>query len=115
MQSQIEESAYRDAQRQSSGQSVVVGVNRFVSDGSNPVPALEVEPALEESQKEALARRRAQRDQQAVDGRLEIVRDVAASTENLMEPMRGALAAGATIGEVSDALRTVFGVHRPTG
>jgi len=115
MQSQIEESAYRDAQRQSSGQSVVVGVNRFVSDGSSPVPVLEVNPALEESQKEALARRRAQRDQQVVDGRLEVVHDVAASKENLMEPMRDALAAGATIGEVSDALRAVFGVHRPTG
>jgi methylmalonyl-CoA mutase N-terminal domain/subunit len=50
-----------------------------------------------------------------VDGRLEVVHDVAASKENLMEPMRDALAAGATIGEVSDALRAVFGVHRPTG
>jgi len=115
MQPQIEESAYRDAQRQSSGESVVVGVNRYVSDGSETIPVLEVDPALEEAQRDALAQRRAERDQTAVDGLLATVAEVAASTDNLMGPMRDALSAGATIGEVSDALRGVFGVHRPTG
>ncbi|HXV72390.1 MAG TPA: methylmalonyl-CoA mutase family protein [Acidimicrobiia bacterium] len=115
MQAQIEESAYREAQRQTTGESVVVGVNRFVSDGSTQVPILEVDPALEEAQRKALEGRRADRDQDAVDYRIEIVREIASSTENLMGPMRDALKAGATIGEVSDALRAVFGVHRPTG
>ncbi|HEX6220268.1 MAG TPA: methylmalonyl-CoA mutase family protein, partial [Acidimicrobiia bacterium] len=115
MQSQIEESAYREAQRQSSGESVVVGLNRFVSDDTEPVPVLEVDPALEEAQKKALARRRAERDQDVVDKLLETVREVAGTDDSLMVPMRDALAAGATIGEISDVLRGVFGVHRPTG
>ena len=115
MQAQIEDSAYREAKRQSSGESVVVGVNRFVSDGSGSVPVLEVDPALEEAQRKALAQRRGERDQGTVEERLEAVRSVATSSENLMEPMREALRAGATIGEISDALRQVFGVHRPTG
>ena len=115
MQAQIEDSAYRDAQRQSSGESVVVGVNEFVSDGAAPVPVLEVDPALEESQKAALASRRDSRDGAAVAVALTRVGEVAATEENLMPSMRDALAAGATIGEVSDALRDVFGVHRPSG
>jgi methylmalonyl-CoA mutase N-terminal domain/subunit len=115
MQAQIEESAYRDARRQSSGDSVVVGVNLFVSDESAPVPVLEVDPALEEAQKESLARRRAERDQTSVDEHLARVGEVAASSANLMVPMREALRTGATVGEISDALRAVFGVHRPTG
>jgi len=115
MQAQIEESAYREAQRQSSGESVVVGVNRFESDDGETIPVLEVDPGLEESQKTALAQRRAERDQAAVESTLARVGEVAEGEDNLMVPMREALAAGATIGEVSDVLRGVFGVHRPTG
>jgi len=115
MQAQIEESAYRDAQRQSRGDAVVVGVNRFEVAGSAPVPVLEVDPDLEEAQKSALAERRRRRDQSRVDRALGMVADVARSETNLMGSMRDALVAGATIGEVSDVLRGVFGVHRPTG
>ncbi len=115
MQAQIEDSAYREAKRQASGESVVVGVNRFDVDGSGPIPLLEVDPALESAQREALVERRADRDQESVDALLEEVSESAAGTSNLMDPMRDALAAGATIGEVSDALRQVFGVHRATG
>jgi methylmalonyl-CoA mutase N-terminal domain/subunit len=115
MQSQIEDSAYREAQRQSAGESVVVGVNRFETGDSGPIPVLDVDPALEEAQKEALAERRAVRDVAALEAALSAVADVAATDENLMIPMRDALASGATIGEVSDVLRGVFGVHRPSG
>jgi methylmalonyl-CoA mutase N-terminal domain/subunit len=115
MQSQIEDSAYRDAQRQSRGESVVVGVNRFVSSEGPPVPVLEIAPGLEEAQKSALARHRDARHRAAVDSAVERVTDVAATDENLMPIMRDSLAIGATVGEVSDALRAVFGVHRPTG
>lgn len=114
MQSQIEESAYQEAKRQSSGESVVVGVNRFTNDDEAPVPVLEIDPALEISQKEALAERKAGRDTVALETLLDAVRDTARGGENLMEPMREALRAGATIGEVSDALRDVFGIHRPS-
>ncbi|MFP4073598.1 MAG: methylmalonyl-CoA mutase [Actinomycetota bacterium] len=115
MQAQIEDSAYREAQRQTSGESVVVGLNRFQSDDGEPVPVLEVDPELEESQKQSLTDRREARDSAAVSTALERVTEVAATDENLMPHMREALALGATIGEVSDALRAVFGQHRPTG
>ena len=115
MQAQIEESAYREAQRQSSGESVVVGVNRFVSGGAATVPVLEMDPTLEAAQQEALRARRRDRDQTEVDNALKLVEETAAGDANLMAPMKDALAVGATIGEVSDALRRVFGVHRPNG
>jgi methylmalonyl-CoA mutase N-terminal domain/subunit len=115
MQAQIEESAYLEAKRQSSGESVVVGVNRHESSDDVPIPVLEVDPGLEEAQKGSLADRRTSRDQEAVDRALTDVGETAATTRNLMPAMRDALTHGATIGEVSDVLRTVFGVHRPTG
>jgi len=115
MQGQIEESAYREAQRQSRAESVVVGVNKHVSEEDRAIPVLEVDPALEEGQKAALAKMRAGRDDDRVAKLLASVGETAQGSDNLMVPMREALRAGATIGEVSDALRDVFGVHRPTG
>jgi methylmalonyl-CoA mutase N-terminal domain/subunit len=115
MQEKIEDSAYREARRQGSGESVVVGVNRFVTEDSEPIPVLEVDPELEESQKAALVERRRARDQAAVDDALSEVDATARTDENLMEPMKIALRSGATVGEVSDALREVFGRYRPTG
>jgi methylmalonyl-CoA mutase N-terminal domain/subunit len=115
MQSQVEESAYREARRQTSGESVVVGVNRFQGDGDAKVPVLEIDPNLEKAQREALRSRRADRDQAEVEAKLKGVEEAAVADVNLMPPMKEALASGATIGEVSDALRRVFGVHRPNG
>jgi methylmalonyl-CoA mutase N-terminal domain/subunit len=115
MQGQIEDSAYREAQRQSRGDSIVVGVNRFVGEEETPIPVLEVDPELEAAQKERLAERKESRNRSAVKNALEVVGSTAQTDENLMGPMRDALAVGATIGEVSDALRQVFGVHRPGG
>ena len=115
MQAQIEDSAYREARRQSSGESIVVGVNRFAVDDDGSIPVLEVDVALEEGQKAALRTRRARRDNSGVDAHLERVSVVAGSDENLMPSIKAALAAGATVGDVSDALRKVFGRHRATG
>ena len=115
MQTQIEDSAYRDAQRQNSGESIVVGVNRFAVEDDGSVPVLEVDVALEEGQKAVLRTRRANRDSSEVGAELEMVSGVADSEENLMPAIKAALAVGATVGEVSDALRKVFGQHRPTG
>jgi len=93
----------------------VVGVNAFANADSEPVPVLEVDPRLEQEQVERLGQWRAERDGGRVAASLDVVRTSAAATSNLMAPMREALATGATIGEVSDALRDVFGVHRPSG
>ncbi|HEX6946819.1 MAG TPA: methylmalonyl-CoA mutase family protein [Acidimicrobiia bacterium] len=114
MQARIEESAYEAAKRQSSGEMVVVGVNRFVTD-TGSVPVLDIDPELERAQVERLNSWRESRDQRAVDTALLAVREAAGGTENLLYPMKEALAAGATVGEVSGALRDVFGQHRPSG
>lgn len=115
MQGQIEDSAYREARRQGSGESVVIGVNRFTSDESEPIPVLDIDPALEESQKDSVKAWRAGRDQGGVASALSRVGTVAATEENLMVAIKDALGVGATVGEISDSLRDVFGVYRPTG
>jgi len=115
MQGQIEDSAYREARRQSDGESVVVGVNRFTADETEPLPILEIDPELEASQKLAVTNWREGRDQAAVESAVEVVAQTAVTTKNLMPDIKTALAAGATVGEISDALRQVFGQYRPTG
>jgi methylmalonyl-CoA mutase N-terminal domain/subunit len=111
----IEEAAYAHAKAVDDGRTVVVGVNRYVEEGA-PTPRLSRrDPALAERQVERLRRWRAERDGAAVAERLAAVERVAAGHGNLLEPMKAALAAGATLGEVSDALRAVFGEHRPAG
>ena len=113
VQSQIEESAYREARRQTEGSSVVVGVNRFQGETDTEVPVLDVHPELEERQKDRLAEWRSQRDRVATERGLDNVESLASSDTNLLPAMKAALAAGATVGEISDRLRNVFGVYRP--
>ena len=110
MQAQIEEAAYAEARRQESGESVVVGVNRFQDDADEPVPVLKVDPELERDQVARLQEWRAKRG--PIGSYLEAIEDAARSDTNLLPVMKEALAAGATVGEVSDALRSVFGTYR---
>jgi methylmalonyl-CoA mutase N-terminal domain/subunit len=112
--SEIEKSAYAVAQEIDAGDRVVVGVNRFTVDEEEPYEPLRVDPTIESEQRARLARVRAERDQVAVDDALRRVREAAAGTDNLLYPMRDALRARATVGEVSDALRDVWGVYTPT-
>ncbi len=112
--SEIEKSAYAVAQEIDAGDRVVVGVNRFTVDEEEPYEPLRVDPTIEAEQRARLERVRAERDQAAVDAALERVRAAAAGTDNLLYPMRDALRARATVGEVSDALRDVWGVYTPT-
>ena len=112
--SEIEKSAYAVAQEIDAGDRVVVGVNRFTVDEEEPYEPLRVDPTIEAEQRARLERVRAERDQAAVDAALERVRAAAAGTDNLLYPMRDALRARASVGEVSDALRDVWGVYTPT-
>ncbi|MEX1280163.1 MAG: methylmalonyl-CoA mutase family protein [Acidimicrobiia bacterium] len=113
-QRRIEDSAYLAARRFESGEDVVVGVNRFESSGDEePVPVATLDPALEADQTARLADVRTSRDGAAVEAALAEVRRVAGGDGNLLPPMRDALAQEATLGEVSDVLRDVFGTHRP--
>ncbi len=114
MQRSIEDAAYAEARRQESGVGVVVGVNRYALDTEPSIPLLSVDPELERSQTERVATWRDSRDSGLVEGALERVGGVARSSENLLPAMRDALSLGATVGEVSDVLRDVFGIHRPS-
>jgi methylmalonyl-CoA mutase N-terminal domain/subunit len=113
MQSQIEDSAYREARRQSEGGSVVVGVNRFQASADSEVPVLEVDPSLEEGQRNRLGQWRTGRSDVATQTALDEVEAGAQTDSNLLPVMKAALASGGTLGEVSDRLRNVFGSHRP--
>ena len=110
-QGEIERAAYATAQAIDRREQVVVGVNRFVDDGgAPPVAALAVDPDLARRQVERLARLRAERDGAAVAAALAAIEGAARGDDNLLPPMKEALRKGATLGEVSDALRGVFGM-----
>ena len=113
MKREIEESAYRIAQGVESGQRVVVGVNRFQLEDEEPVEIHTLDPELQRRQLERLDRVRSQRDQGAVDVALKNLEEAARGTDNLLYPMREALACYATLGEVSDVLRGIFGEYEP--
>jgi methylmalonyl-CoA mutase, N-terminal domain len=113
MKEQIEESAYRIAQGVESGARTVVGVNRFASAEAEEVELLGLDPELRKRQVERLARVRRERDQAAVDAALKALAEGARGTENLLHPMKEALQNYATLGEVSDVLREVFGEYEP--
>ena len=112
-QEQIQESAYRYQQQVESGDRVIVGVNRFEDQLPVEIPLLKVDPQLEQQQRERLAQHRRRRDSAAVELALGRVEDAAAGTENLLPVMRQALSVGATLGEVCNRLRQVFGVFQP--
>ncbi|MEU6842884.1 methylmalonyl-CoA mutase family protein [Streptomyces sp. NPDC046716] len=113
--SEIERSAYRIAQETDSGERVVVGVNRYQLDEEEPYEPLRVDPAIEAQQAERLARLRAERDQKAVDTALAALKEAAQDDgSNVLYPMKDALRARATVGEVCDALREVWGTYIPS-
>ena len=111
---QIEQSAYEVQQQIDSAERVVVGVNRFTVDEEDYYEPLRVDPTIEAQQHEGIAQLRAARDQSVVDAALDAIRTAARGTDNVLYPMRDALRARATVGEVSDALREVWGLYRPT-
>jgi len=110
---EIEQAAYEYTKSIDDNERVIVGLNRFTLD-DEPEPSLvPMDPALEQGQRARLADFKADRDMTAVSARLEDVRAAARGSDNLLHPMKAALKANATLGEVSDALRDVFGVYRP--
>ncbi|HVF54478.1 MAG TPA: methylmalonyl-CoA mutase family protein [Actinomycetota bacterium] len=113
MKDEIEESAYRIAQGIESEERPVVGVNRFVAREEDPVELHELDPDLVRNQVERVRRVRAERDQGAVDAALKSLSEAAKGDDNLLYPMKEALAAYATLGEVSDVLRAEFGTYEP--
>ncbi len=111
--SEIERSAYAVDQQIDSGERTVVGLNRFRLDEEDAYEPLRVDPQIEADQRERLAQRRTTRDNGAVERALDGLRAAAKGTDNALPPMREALAAKATVGEVCHALREVWGTYVP--
>ena len=112
MQDQIGESAYRAQQAIERGQQTVVGVNKF-NEGTNgvPMPIQRIDPAIEREQVARTRAFREHRDAARTEAALAGVRHAAEGTDNLMPPFIEAVDAGATLGEICNVLREVFGTH----
>jgi methylmalonyl-CoA mutase N-terminal domain/subunit len=113
-QRQIQESAYRVQQRIERGDLVVVGVNKFRDEGAGEAraPLQRIDPEGERRQVERVRRVRAERDAAAWEAALDRLEDAARGSDNLLPPILESVKAYATVGEISDRLRTAFGVHR---
>ena len=111
---EIEASAYRVAQEIDSGERVVVGLNRYTLAEEEPYEPLRVDPVIEKEQAGRLEALRRVRDQAAVEHCLQALREAAGGTANVLPAMKEALRARATVGEVCNALRDVWGLYRPT-
>jgi methylmalonyl-CoA mutase N-terminal domain/subunit len=115
MQEEIEGAAYSYAKAVDDGEKVVVGVNRFTDADAEPAEVFPIDVELQQLQIDRTRRVRAERDQAAVDRALAEVATTARGEGNLLAPMKAALKAMATLGEVSDVLRGEFGVYQPGG
>jgi methylmalonyl-CoA mutase N-terminal domain/subunit len=111
VQGEIEQSAFRYQQEIERGERVLVGVNRYAEEEAEPIELYRLDPAAEQRQLERTARVRAERSAEDVERTLAEVRRTARGTENLLPPMREALRARATVGEVSGVLREEFGTY----
>ncbi|HXI93219.1 MAG TPA: methylmalonyl-CoA mutase family protein [Blastocatellia bacterium] len=115
VQREVEHAAYDYQRRVESGEQTVVGMNRFISDEATSVPLLRLDPELERQQIERLDRVRARRDGREVSEALGEVERAAGTDENLMPHIVRAVEAFATLGEISDRLRAVFGEYTGAG
>jgi methylmalonyl-CoA mutase N-terminal domain len=111
-QREIAEAAYRYQQRVESKQQIIVGVNEYLTEETAPVPILKIGAEIQRKQLERLARVKATRDNRRVRAALAEVRRVAAQGGNLVPPVLEAVKAYATLGEVVDELRAVFGEYK---
>jgi methylmalonyl-CoA mutase N-terminal domain/subunit len=111
-QREIQKSAYEYQKRVDAGTQVVVGVNRFTAKDEPPREILVVDPKVRETQCALLSKVKAERSDGAVRAALARLKAAASSTDPLMEPVLAAVEAYATVGEVSDTLRDVFGEYR---
>jgi methylmalonyl-CoA mutase N-terminal domain/subunit len=111
--SEIERSAYQVAKETDEGTRVVVGVNKFTADDEEPYEPLRVDPYIEQTQASKLEQLRKDRDQRAVTKHLDALKAVAEGPDNVLPAINDALRADATLGEVCDAMRAVWGVYQP--
>ena len=113
-QKEIERRAYEHQRAVEKKDRIVVGVNDFTVDREAPVEVATVDPALERDQRDRLAALRRRRDAAAHARALTALADAATGGTNLVVPIVGAVKALATVGEIADVLRGIFGEYRPT-
>jgi methylmalonyl-CoA mutase N-terminal domain/subunit len=114
IQREIQDSAYRAQLAIDSGESVVIGVNRFADSQRGGLPLFQADPEMERSQIERLRAMRAGRSASTWEAALAGISRAAKDGTNLVPPIIAAVEAQATVGEVSDALRVVFGAYQET-
>ena len=112
IQREIQQAAYDYQKSIESGERVVVGVNRYQDERGTPLPLLRIDPEVERAQVERLRKLRARRDAARLQAALRQVEETARSEQNLMPAILAAVKAYATVGEISDALRKVFGEYQ---
>jgi methylmalonyl-CoA mutase N-terminal domain/subunit len=110
-QREIAESAYRFQQAVEAREKLIVGVNAFVEEDEVPVPILYIDDAAAEAQQKRLEEVKATRDAARVRASLEALREAARGTANTMYPLLDCVRAYATVGEMCDALRDVWGEY----
>lgn len=108
---EIHESAYRFQKRVESGDQVIVGMNKFQTQEEFPTNLLRVDAAVRDRQIAKLQNLRGQRDSDAVKAALASLKGAAEGTDNLMPPIVNAVKKRATLGEICDVLRGVFGEY----
>ncbi len=114
IQQEIQNAAYEYQQAVDRKQAIVVGVNQFHLDEEKPIPLLHMDESLERKQVERLRAVRAKRDQAKWKAAVKQVEDTARGTKNLMPVIVDAVEADATVGEISDAMRHVYGEYHET-
>ena len=115
MQREIQNAAFLYQREIETKQRIIVGVNQFTTGDAAPGDILKVNPEIEEKQRKRLAKVRAERDAAATSAALARVETAARDGSNLMPPIVDAVRAYATLGEIADAMRKVFGEYRPAG
>ncbi len=113
MQREIQNAAFLYQREIETKQRLIVGLNQFTGGGEPPGDILRVKPEIEEQQKRNVARVRAERDAGAARTALDRVESAANGGGNLMPPIIDAVRAWCTLGEISDAMRKVFGEYKP--
>ena len=111
VQVEIQKSAYEYQQAVEHGEQIVVGVNRFEAEKEQPIPTLRIDPEIERSQIERLRALRERRDSAKARAAIDEVERRARTTENLLPAILAAVESYATVGEISDALRRIFGEY----
>jgi methylmalonyl-CoA mutase, N-terminal domain len=111
-QNEIARASYWYQREVDEGRKTMVGVNNYITEEPIEIPILEMDPRGEEKQREKLARLRAERDPDRWQASLENVRRVARTSDNIMPALIEAAHAYATLGEITDVLKTVFGVQQ---